>query len=96
LEDVHVGRILEHIGPFPGDFLAACSRRAKFFDDQGRLLRAPQTQPFSLEEHLRQYNILDEDALLTTSAFMRRCLTIDPNMRPSALELLSDDWLKDI
>jgi len=31
MEDVHVARILEHVGFFPGEFLAACTRRDKFF-----------------------------------------------------------------
>jgi serine/threonine-protein kinase SRPK3 len=37
LEDVHLQRILEHIGPFPPSFLEACQRRADFFNKQGEI-----------------------------------------------------------
>lgn len=37
LEDVHLQRILEHIGPFPPSFLQACQRRPDFFDDHGKI-----------------------------------------------------------
>jgi serine/threonine-protein kinase SRPK3 len=33
--DFHLAQIIEHIGPFPSDFLNTCSRRTEFFDDQG-------------------------------------------------------------
>jgi serine/threonine-protein kinase SRPK3 len=33
--DVHLRRIIEHIGPFPAHFLARCDRRSDFFDAQG-------------------------------------------------------------
>lgn len=33
--DLLLGRIAEHIGPFPEHFLAACSRRDDYFDANG-------------------------------------------------------------
>jgi serine/threonine-protein kinase SRPK3 len=38
LEDVHLQRILEHIGPYPPNLVEACNRRADFFDEQGEIM----------------------------------------------------------
>ena len=37
-DDVHLERVIEHIGPFPEHFLAACSRRNRYFDVDGMCL----------------------------------------------------------
>lgn len=94
--DIHLARVLEHIGPFPPGFLAACSRRAEYFNENGSLLRIQGYNPRSIEDCFRQFKVLDEDAILSTSAFMRRCLIVDPALRPSALELVKVDWLNDV
>lgn len=36
-EDSHLRRIIEHLGPFPENFLAGCSRREKYFNDRGTI-----------------------------------------------------------
>jgi serine/threonine-protein kinase SRPK3 len=51
--------------------------------------------PDSIETRLRSKGVMDEQDIRPTAAFIRRCLTIDPNQRPTALELLDDEWLKD-
>jgi serine/threonine-protein kinase SRPK3 len=118
--DIHLQRILEHIGPFPAHFLAACSRRAEYFNEQGHffvhssmlhnncslsnilyfflgsLLRVQKPVPRSIDECLRFYRLLDEAQIAPAAAFIQRCLTIDPDVRPSALELLNDEWLRDV
>jgi len=96
LEDVHLQRILEHIGPFPPSFLEACQRRADFFNKEESLLRVHNLFPSSIEDCLRPYKVLDEQDIPPTATFIRKCLTIDPRARPSALELLDDEWLKDV
>ena len=35
LVDVHLQKMEEYLGPFPKRFLDSCSRRAKFFDEEG-------------------------------------------------------------
>jgi len=94
--DTHLQRILEHIGPFPSRFLDACSRRSEYFDKRGSLLRVQKLFPRSIDECLRHYRHLDEAGIAPAAAFIRRCLTIDPDVRPSASELLGDGWLKDV
>jgi serine/threonine-protein kinase SRPK3 len=32
----------------------------------------------------------------SVAAFIRRCLVLDPTLRPSAQELLNDMWLQDL
>jgi serine/threonine-protein kinase SRPK3 len=49
--------------------------------------------PTTLEDILRGLEAVDESEILGTAAFLRRCLTLDPKLRPSAQELLKDGWL---
>jgi serine/threonine-protein kinase SRPK3 len=50
--------------------------------------------PFALS--LRNYKVLPEPDVLATAAFIERCLRLDPKNRPSAEELLEDEWWKDV
>lgn len=93
VENLSLQRILEHIGPFPPSFLERCQRRSDFFDEQG-LLRVHNLIPQAMESCLRAYKVMDEKDIAPAAAFIRKCLTIDPHERPTALELLNDDWLK--
>jgi serine/threonine-protein kinase SRPK3 len=49
--------------------------------------------PSPLEDILRGLEAVDEKELPGTAGFLRRCLTLDPKLRPSAQELLKDSWL---
>ena len=49
--------------------------------------------PSTLEDILRDLKVVDESEILGTAAFLRRCLMLDPKLRPSAQELLRDGWL---
>ena len=49
--------------------------------------------PSEIEECLRPYKVMDEKDIPHAATFIRRCLTIDPRARPTALELLDDEWL---
>ncbi|KAH7910212.1 kinase-like domain-containing protein [Hygrophoropsis aurantiaca] len=95
-EDSHLQRTLEIIGPFPSSFLDACPRRSEFFDQEGSLIRIKKLSPRPIEDCMRIYNVLNEEDIPAAAAFARRCLTVDPGARPSALELLDDEWLRDV
>jgi serine/threonine-protein kinase SRPK3 len=41
---------------------------------------------------LRNYEVMSEEDVISTAAFMQRCLQLDPTNRPSADELLKDPW----
>lgn len=51
--------------------------------------------PSSLENILYGLGAVQVDDVPSVAAFMRRCLTLDPASRPSALELLNDKFLED-
>lgn len=94
-DDVYLRRIAEFIGPFPPSFLQECALRNRFYDEQGKLLRMDKFAPCTMEACLRNYKVLGEKDISAAAAFIRRCLTLDPRERPTALELLSDPWVKD-
>ncbi|KIL69157.1 hypothetical protein M378DRAFT_184402 [Amanita muscaria Koide BX008] len=95
-DDLHLQYIGECLGSFPLEFLRVCEERNKYFDEKGALLRTNSDfQHTSLEAILRslQVEAVDEIDIPGAAAFMRRCLTLDPKLRPSAQELLKDSWL---
>ncbi|KAF8874333.1 kinase-like protein [Infundibulicybe gibba] len=82
------------------DFLAeqlSVSRlAAKFFDSTCTLISNPPIYDYPLELSIRSYNVLQEADVLSTAAFMRRCLRLDPSQRASAADLLSDPWFSGV
>ncbi|KAF9783967.1 kinase-like domain-containing protein [Thelephora terrestris] len=92
--DLHLQYITECLGPFPPEFLQECEDRDKYFDENGTLLRKnDESEPASLEGILLSLKAVDENDVPGTVAFIKKCLTLDPKLRPSAQELLEDDWL---
>jgi len=60
-------------------------------------LREFQGVVMALEAQLRSWGQFSNDEdLKQATVFIRRCLTIDPALRPSAAQLLSDIWLKEL
>ncbi|KAG8832842.1 hypothetical protein FRC17_000546 [Serendipita sp. 399] len=95
LNDVHLARFEEYIGPFPADFLERCARRDEYFDKNGSLLRMNGIKHFPLEDLIGRVSKVEPASIAPLARFMRRCLTIDPSFRATAQELLEDDWLRD-
>lgn len=60
----------------------------------GSLKNIDELFPVSIEEALGNYTIVPREQVGPAAAFVRRCLVVDPNNRPSAAELLTDPWLK--
>ncbi|KAG2063134.1 hypothetical protein BDR04DRAFT_971028, partial [Suillus decipiens] len=46
----------------------------------------------TIKNYLHLYNIMQEMNISPTTAFIHRCLTIDPCVQPTVLELLADEW----
>jgi serine/threonine-protein kinase SRPK3 len=55
------------------------------------LLRIKEPSPHTLEDRIADYKHLNKADIASAAVFIRRCLTIDASVRPSALELLDDD-----
>ncbi|KAF8346495.1 kinase-like domain-containing protein [Amanita rubescens] len=91
--ELHLQYIVECLGPFPPEFLKDCEERGKYFDEKGMLLHTNKFMPTTLEVILRRLKAVDEDEIPGTAAFLHRCLSLDPKLRPSAQELLKDSWL---
>ena len=49
----------------------------------------------TIEKCLDNYKRLKREEVGPAAAFIRRCLVIDPVARPTAKELLEDEWLRD-
>jgi serine/threonine-protein kinase SRPK3 len=62
----------------------------------GGVLRIAKLPHTPIEKCLDTYKRLKPGELRPAADFMRRCLTIDPVTRPTANELLEDEWLKDV
>ncbi|KXN81041.1 Serine/threonine-protein kinase SRPK [Leucoagaricus sp. SymC.cos] len=89
--ELHLQHIEECLGPFPSEFLKDSEDREKYF---GTLLHTNSDfQPTSLEDFFQHLKVLDEDEIPGAADFIRKCLTLDPKLRPTAQELLKDDWL---
>ncbi|KAG5635952.1 hypothetical protein H0H81_009577 [Sphagnurus paluster] len=91
--ECHLQRMEELLGQFPSYFLERCFRRAEFFDDEGKLLCTAPTTPKTLEAAIAEHRTVNKNDVDPVAAFIRRCLTLDPAERPSAAELLKDEWL---
>ncbi len=58
----------------------------------GYLKENPPRIIYPFETPLRKYKAISEEDVLVTATFMRRCLRLDPNDRPSAEQLLDDPF----
>ena len=47
----------------------------------------------TLEDFLRSLSAVDENDIPGVTAFLRKCLALNPDLRASAQELLKDRWL---
>ncbi|KAF8885738.1 kinase-like domain-containing protein [Infundibulicybe gibba] len=81
---------------FEPEQLTASSLAANFFNPTCDLIPKPPMLDYPFEISIRSYEILQEEDVLSTAAFMRRCLRLDPTQRASAADLLSDPWFSGV
>ncbi|KAK0449113.1 kinase-like protein [Armillaria borealis] len=77
---------------FRAEQLSVSPLAAQFFDSTCNLKANPPLFDYPFETSIRSYKVVEEADVLSTAAFMRRCLCLDPTKRASAAELLSDPW----
>ncbi|KAJ7109950.1 kinase-like domain-containing protein [Mycena epipterygia] len=91
---VHLQDIVDLLGPFPNAFLEKCTLRDEYFDSEGGLLQIETELDSRLPSLIEMLEMHDAPEVDAVARFMRRCLTLDFEARPSAAELLEDEWLQ--
>jgi len=80
---------------FPALFLQKTKYFEKYFRDDGTL-RLQVEEPASLEDALRNYNVLDDADMPLCVSFLRSMLRLKPSDRASAAQLVQHKWLRDV
>ncbi|KAJ7102514.1 kinase-like protein [Mycena belliarum] len=79
---------------FRADQLHACPRASEYFDASCELKKRPQVIFWPLESRIRaHFPDMPEPEVNGMAFFIRRCLCLNPDERPTAEELLQDPWL---
>jgi serine/threonine-protein kinase SRPK3 len=86
----------EHFSEQGEDFqnIPCLDKHLNFF--AGKLFHVKKLFPRTIEECMAQYKHIDDKDIAPAATFIRRCLTIDPSVRPSASELLQDEWFGNV
>ncbi|KAG6204245.1 hypothetical protein E4U35_003552 [Claviceps purpurea] len=100
LEDDHLAKIVEILGPIPPNLLMKGRRTAELLDEQGKFLRIPKLSLASLKRVLNGDIMplmkppdMPDDEIDVFIDFVRGMLQIDPMARKSAAQLLQHEWL---
>lgn len=98
-DDDHLAKMLRVTKEtFPDEMISNSKRGLQYFDPDhpGKLRAFSVLGPLSMIEYLQKWNKADEAELEKAWAFVKKCYTLDPAERPSAAELLKDEWLQDV
>jgi serine/threonine-protein kinase SRPK3 len=89
----HLEEIAALCGPFPKSLLKRGNLAlvTEVFDEEGNVKVKELDKAVGLEKRVES---LDGEEGKKFVAFIRRLLVLDPERRPSAKELLDDEWLK--
>ncbi|KAK5733600.1 hypothetical protein LTR17_009590 [Elasticomyces elasticus] len=100
-EDDHLAQHIEILGRMPPELLKRGVRTSEYFDEQGNLLRIPTLHPTSLraiidgtEDPMRRPREMDDAEVAVFVDFLQGALTLDPEHRKTAKELLRHGWLQ--
>ncbi|KAF8644875.1 hypothetical protein AX16_008221 [Volvariella volvacea WC 439] len=78
---------------FTAEQLNASSNASQYFDEYCHLKQHPKRFTGLVEAYIRGYGILkSEEDIVDTARFIKRCIRLNPEDRPSAEELLQDPW----
>ncbi|KAJ7686685.1 kinase-like domain-containing protein [Mycena rosella] len=90
----HLAQMSGLLGEFPDSFLAKGEKTKDYFDESGRLLR-PGAYEITLSDLLSHAGHSSNE-LPPAVDFLSRALTIDPEVRWSAAQLLEHPWMQNI
>ncbi|QRV78159.1 Serine/threonine-protein kinase [Ceratobasidium sp. AG-Ba] len=100
-DEDHLAQMTDVLGvSFPVDMLNRSRDRSDSFKEDGTFIHAAMLRhpAWALQKILKDvdYCIIhsDEQEVANADAFLRRCLQLRPEDRPTAKELLEDKWLK--
>ncbi|KAK3619569.1 hypothetical protein LTR56_023949 [Elasticomyces elasticus] len=100
-EDHHLAIYMDVLGPMPRALLERGARTSEFFDDQGRLLRMRGMGYTGLKDLMdgTQWPLTRPDGMNDAEMamfvdFLQGALTLDPEHRKTAEELLQHEWLQ--
>ncbi|KAJ3496429.1 hypothetical protein NLJ89_g10488 [Agrocybe chaxingu] len=91
----HIAQIVGLLGQFPRELVDKGENSSRYFDRDGRLLHGGGLYGITIEDLLRRANHPPEELPLLAD-FLLRALTIDPEERWSASQLLKHSWLEDV
>ncbi|OJD16067.1 CMGC/SRPK protein kinase [Emergomyces pasteurianus Ep9510] len=100
-DDDRLAKTIEVLGPFPPELLKKGNRTADFFSENGNLRKIANLKPTTLESiiagsnkpFLKPTDMPDVEEPLFID-FLKGMLTINPDHRRSAADLLKHEWLK--
>jgi len=84
--------IMEVLGPPPGKFLSACSRKSFFFEEDGEPKLSADSQGWVRHRSRRSLEEVVVDVGMV--AFLRECLHWDPRLRLTPEEGLAHPWVR--
>ncbi|ROT40445.1 protein kinase [Sodiomyces alkalinus F11] len=90
-DEVHLAEMVSLLGPPPPDFISRSEACKKYFDSEGNWVAATPVPGQSLFEREVQLQGEEKDAFVR---FARRMLCWRPEERPTAVELMEDDFFK--
>ncbi|OAX83469.1 CMGC/SRPK protein kinase [Emergomyces africanus] len=100
-DDDRLAKTIEVLGPFPPELLRKGNRTADFFNENGDLRKITNLKPTTLESivtgttkpFLKPADMPDVEVPIFVD-FLKGMLTINPDHRRSAADLLKHEWLK--
>ncbi|PPQ99428.1 hypothetical protein CVT24_005415 [Panaeolus cyanescens] len=97
IEEDHLAKMMELTDQrFSKTVLDRAKNRETYFDSEGNLIHIPELIPVKIEQAMSNYNIpgLSQEDIAESADFIRACLHLDHEKRPTASELLKHSFLK--
>lgn len=94
IDDDHMAKMIEFLGPIPGKLFRDGRRYRDIFDRNGKLLRIKKLEPKSIVQLLMEIGGLPGSEAKAMSDFLMPMFNYDINKRATAKECLGSKWLE--